>query len=135
MNSKLHTFDYVSRYGFFFLFIFYYSFPTIHLFIEADEHHHDLISCASISEELDEHEYFLNSKHQSECSHENHVHKSNVECELCALVYSLKISLPSLSGEDYVLNFVEQRSQVLSDEKVYVLFQSTQDSRGPPLFF
>lgn len=135
MNSKLHTFDYISSYGFFFLFLFYYSFPTLHSFIEADEHHLDLVSCSALNEDLHEHEYLLNSKHENECSHTNHLHKSNVECELCALVYSLKMTSPSLVGEEDALFYAEQRSKIITNENIYVLFQSTQDSRGPPLFF
>jgi len=135
MNSKLHRFDFISRYGFLLLFVFYYSFPSLHLLIEKDEHHHDVFSCSTINEELEAHEYLLHSKHQSECSHSNHVHKSSAECELCAIVYSLKITSPSLRGWEDVLKHTEQRTQLLSGEKIYALFQSTQESRGPPLFF
>lgn len=135
MSSKLNRLDYISRYGFFLLFIFYYSFPALHSFIEIDGHHRDLNSCSALNEGLDEYECLLHSKHQSECSHAYHVHKSTVDCELCALVYSLKITSASLEVEKDVLSDAKHKAQLLNDELGYASFQSTQNSRGPPLFF
>jgi hypothetical protein len=135
MNSRLHIFDYISRFGFLFLFIFFYTVPGFHSFLEKEKHSNDFSTCSVHDEVIDIHGCLEYSTHEIGCTHTNHLKSTSAPCEICALLFSLKITTTLLYSEEGVLSQSEKSSSSPDDQNVYALSQSTQDSRGPPLFF
>lgn len=135
MISKLHIFDHISRFGLLFLFVFFYSVPGFHSYIEKEKHSNDFSTCSTHDKVIDNHGCLEYSTHEIGCTHTNHLKSTAAPCELCALLFSLKITTTPSAGEEDVLSNTEQSCASLNDKNVYALFQSTQESRGPPLFF
>jgi hypothetical protein len=135
MSERLHTRDYIGRFGLLFLFIISYAVPAFHSFLEQENHFIEYSACYVLDEENDNHDILFHSNYEIECSHSNHVMNGTEKCEWCALILSLRITSISLFEEEDNLVYFVQKSGFIRDEECEFLCELTQESRGPPLVF